>query len=124
MDGIEFREFVPYFLYYRYDEKEIVRFLKEETGWTPPADYNHYDCSVHNATKYIYQCAEGRPHRLPEISVLIRMGMMTREEAMEMLEQEELVEKPKEELKELCRYAKVSPIALMAKAELYKRKRK
>ena len=52
------------------------------------------------------------------------MGMMTREEAMEMLEQEELVEKPKEELKELCRYAKVSPIALMAKAELYKRKRK
>ena len=124
VDGIEFREFVPYFLYYRYDEKEIVRFLKEETGWTPPDDYNHYDCSVHNATKYIYQCAEGRPHRLPEISVLIRMGMMTREEALEMLEQEELVEKPKEELKELCRYSKVSPIALLAKAELYKRKRK
>ena len=39
-------------------------------------------------------------------------------------ESDKPVEKPKEELKELCRYAKVSPIALLAKAELYKRKRK
>ena len=50
--------------------------------------------------------------------------MMTREEALELLEQEQMVEKPKEELKELCRYAKVSPTVLLAKAELYKRKRK
>ena len=109
VDGIEFREFVPYFLYYRYDEKEIVRFLKEETGWTPPEDYNHYDCAIHNATKYIYQC---------------RTGMMTREEALELLAQEQMMEKPKEELRELCRYAKVSPSILLAKAEIYKRRRK
>ena len=109
VDGIEFREFVPYFLYYRYDEKEIVRFLKEETGWTPPEDYNHYDCAIHNATKYIYQCAEGRPHRLPEISVLVRMGMMTREEALELLAQEQMMEKPKEGTVSLRKSQSVHP---------------
>ena len=62
--------------------------------------------------------------RLPEISVLVRTGMMTREEALELLAQEQMMEKPKEELRELCRYAKVSPSILLAKAEIYKRRRK
>ena len=120
-DEPEFREFVPYFLYHEYDEREVVRYLKEETDWAPPEDYNHYDCAIHNATKYIYQCAEGRPHRLPEISVLIRTGLLTRKEGLEMLQNEEVVEKPKEELKELCRYAGVRPATVFLKAALYKK---
>lgn len=124
VEGQEMREFVPYFLYHEYDEKEVVRYLKEETGWRPPEDYNHYDCAVHNATKYIYQCAEGRPHRLPEISVLIRTGLLTREEGLQMLEQETVEKRPKEEMKELCSYAKVSQPVLLAKAAIYRRGRR
>lgn len=118
---MEFREFVPYFLYHEYDEEELVRYLKEETDWAPPEDYNHYDCAIHHATKYIYQCAEGRPHRLPEISALIRMGELTREEGLEMLQKEEVVEKPREELRELCSFANVNQPLLFLKAALYKK---
>ena len=121
-DGLEqndFREFVPYFLYHNYDEKEIVKYLKENTNWNPPEDYNHYDCQIHEAAKYIYQCAEGRPHRLPEISVLIRMGKITKQQGKELLEKEIIKNKPKEELKMLFKYANVNETLLFTKAKIY-----
>ena len=121
-DGLEqndFREFVPYFLYHNYDEEEIVKYLKENTNWNPPEDYNHYDCQIHEAAKYIYQCAEGRPHRLPEISVLIRMGKITKQQGKELLEKEIIKNKPKEELKMLFKYANVNETLLFTKAKIY-----
>lgn len=121
-DGVkdnDFREFVPYFLYHKYDEKEIVKYLKENTKWNPPEEYNHYDCEIHNAAKYIYQCAEGRPHKLPEISVLVRMEKITREDGIKLLEREVIKDKPKEELKKLCSYAKINKTVLFTKAKIY-----
>ena len=121
-DGIDtddLREFVPYFLYHPYDEDKIVRWLKENTSWQPPEDYNHFDFEVHNAAKYIYQRAEGRPHRLPEISVLVRSGCISRAEGETLLEKEIIRRKPAEELKRLCDFAGVSQTLLFAKAELY-----
>ena len=81
--------------------------------------YNHYDCRIHPATKYIYQCAEGRPHILPEISFLVRDGKLTRDEAKKILAGEVLHEKPKEEMKELFNYIGKSEIPTRIKAEIY-----
>lgn len=115
----DFREFVAYFLYHPYDEKEIVEFLQKETSWQKGE--NHYDCLVHNAAKYIYQCAEGRPHSLPEISVLVRSGKMSRQEAEQKLKDELLAEKPRDEIKRLCALAKINPGVLLFKAKLYRK---
>ena len=119
IDKGDFREFVAYFLYHEYREKDIVAFLRENTTWTPPSEYNHYDCTVHNATKYIYEIAEGRPHALPEISALIRMGDISRDEGREMLRDSYVQSVPKDELDYLCKYAGINKQALLLKAKVY-----
>ena len=117
--GNDFREFVAYFLYHPYDEKRIVSFLRKNTSWSVGEHYNHYDCRIHLATKYIYQCAEGRPHTLPEISFLVRDGKLGREEAQKMLEAEWLHEKPKEQMKELFDYIGQRELPTRIKAQIY-----
>lgn len=117
-DG-NFREFVPYFLYHDYNEEEIVEYLKTNTDWRPPKAYNHYDCEIQEAVKYIYQCAEGRPHILPEISVLIRMKKISREEGLKKLDSARINKKPKEKLAKLCETARVSQTAVLTKAKIY-----
>ena len=114
-----FREFVPFFLYHQYDEEKIVKYLKANTGWRPPKKYNHYDCEIQEAAKYIYQCAEGRPHILPELSVLVRMKKMTRDDALKALDKAVIKEKPKEKLSKLCKEAKVCPTMVLTKAKIY-----
>jgi len=114
-----FREFVPYFLYHQYDEEKIIKYLKKNTSWRPPKEYNHYDCEIQEAAKYIYQCAEGRPHILPELSVLVRMKRMTRDEALEVLGEAVIKEKPKEKIEKLCKKAKVNPATVLTKARIY-----
>ncbi len=121
-DGIEqgdFREFVSYFLYHEYDEDKIVSFLRENTGWKPKEDYDHYDCRIHNAAHYIYQCAEGRPHCLPEISVLVRSGKISREEGMALVQREHYSSKPKQELKLLGETVGIDLGTVLLKANLY-----
>lgn len=123
-NGIEegdFREFVPYFLYHDYDERSIVAFLREHTGWVTDERYDHYDCLVHNAAHYIYQCAEGRPHCQPEVSVLVRSGKITREEGMRLVEAEHYARKPTEELQFLCDTVGLKPRPILLKAGIYKR---
>jgi len=120
-DGIEdksFREFVPYFLYHEYNEEKIIKFLKEKTSWNPPKEYNHYDCEIHNAAKYIYQKAEGRAHRLPETSVLVRSGKISKEKGKEILANE-LIEKPTEELDKLFKYVGLNKNSIFLKAKIY-----
>lgn len=120
ISGKPFREFVGYFLYHDYDEAEIVRFLKANTAWTPDENYDHYDCAVHNAAHYIYQCAEGRPHCLPEVSVLVRSGKCTPEEALAMVEAARLSRKPKEELKLLCDTVGLRQTPIFMKCGIYR----
>lgn len=124
LEGGNFREFVPFFLYHEYDEEKIVKYLKINTGWRPPEKYNHYDCEIQEAAKYIYQCAEDRPHILPELSVLVRMGKMTRDRALEKLDEATIEKKPKEELAKLCKEARVSPTTVLTKAKIYNKIRK
>ena len=114
----DLRELVPYFLYHEYDEARIVKFLQKNTSWRPPKDYNHFDCKVHNAAKYIYQTAEGRPHRLPETSVRVRRGEISKDEGREILDKEH-IDKPNDELKYLCEFAGVNQKVLLAKAKTY-----
>lgn len=119
LDEGNFREFVPYFLYHDYNELEVVSYLLKNTKWRPPKEYNHYDCEAQQAAKYIYQCAEGRPHILPELSVLVRMGKISRDEALRKLDEAFIKEKPKEKLKELCDFAGVSQTTVLTKAKIY-----
>lgn len=118
LDKKEFREFVGYFLYHPYNEEEIVKYLKEKTPWQPPKNYNHYDCEIHNAAKYIYQKAEGRAHRLPETSVLVRNGQITKEKGKEILAKE-IINKPHEELKKLFKFVKLNQNITFIKAKIY-----
>lgn len=117
-EGKSFREFVPYFLYHEYDEQEIIKFLKENTSWNPPKAYNHYDCEIHNAAKYIYQKAEGRAHRLPETSVLVRSGKISKEKGNKLLA-EELIERPTEELDKLFKFVDLNKNVTFMKAKIY-----
>ena len=117
----DFREFLPYFLYHDYDEKAIVEFLENNTTWTRPDEYNHYDCLIHNASKYIYECCEGRPHILPEISVLVRNGMINKDEAYKMLKDNYVDEIPEEELDLICNYVGINKKWLLFKASIYRK---
>ncbi len=122
-DGIEqgdFREFLSYFLYHDYDEDSIVQFLRENTSWQPSEDYDHYDCRVHNAAHYIYECAEGRPHCLPEISVLVRSGKLTREQGMQLVSQAHYYDKPYDELNLLGDTVGINLSTVLLKANLYR----
>jgi hypothetical protein len=119
-EGMPFREFVPFFLYHPYDEAAIVRFLREHTSWAPDQDYDHYDCIIHHAAHYIYQCAEGRPHCLPEISVLVRSGKLTREQGAQLLQQAQYSRKPADALQTLCGTVGLRQEPLFAKAWLYR----
>lgn len=123
-DGIEqsdFREFVSYFLYHDYDEQSIVEFLRQNTGWKTDENYDHYDCLVHNAAHYIYQCAEGRPHCLPEISVLVRSGKISQSDGIRLVESERYSLKPYEEIKLLCDTVELRPTPILLKAAIYNR---
>ncbi len=120
IDPNDFREFVAYFLYHPYNEKEIVDFLETNTSWkVKSGEYVHYDCMVHNAVRYIYQCAEGRPHVLPEVSALLRMGDISRDEAEQLMQNAWLDSVPEDELNFLCKYAGVSKKMILFKAKVY-----
>ncbi len=118
----DFREFVPYFLYHEYQEDDIVSYLEKNTSWkrAENGDVTHFDCKISKAAKYIYQCAEGRPHILPELSVLVRTGAYTKEECITKLEQH-ILKKPTKELTYLCKYVGVNKDILLLKAKIYNR---
>ena len=61
---------------------------------------------------------------MPEVSARVRMGEITREEGMAILASDTVDSSAKKELKELCRYAGVSPTLTLLKAKIYKRIRK
>ncbi len=119
-DSSRFKEFVGYFLYHDYDEESIVKFLRENTGWKTDDRYDHYDCRIHNAAHYIYQCAEGRPHCLPETSVLVRSGKLTREEGQKLVQSAVIHNRPDDELKLLFDTIDIKQTPVFIKAGIYK----
>lgn len=103
-------EFVPFFLYHPYDERSIVEFLESNTQWRRPSNYDlltHHDCDAHDAAAYLYAIAEGRPHLLPELSVMIREGAISREEAAERLKAESFAQRPETSLAHLASFVEL-----------------
>lgn len=94
-------EFLPYFLYHSYDEEKIVGYIQEHVGWRQPDNFeilSHYDCDAHDAAGYLYEIAETRPHIVPEISFLVRSGMISRDEALLRIEKEKFNDSPEASL--------------------------
>lgn len=111
-----YREFVSYFLYHDYDLKEIVARLNAEVGWSDCGE--HYDCEVHNAAAYLKNLVAGRAHIMPEISVFVREGKLTRDEALQMLA-DAMIARPDGELNALCKRAGVGKRTLVFKAAAF-----
>lgn len=126
LSGEKCVEFVPYFLYHRYDEREIVNFLETKTTWEKPDGYDlltHFDCIVHDAAGYLYEIAEGRPHILPELSFMIRAGFISKDQALERFKKEKFGAMPVRSMEELARYTRLEVHDLISLAENVVQKR-
>jgi len=120
-------EFLPYFLYHSYDEERIVDFIQEHVGWSRPDNFetlSHYDCDAHDAAGYLYEIAETRPHIVPEISVLIRSGMISRQEALSRIEKEKFREPPEKSLDALSSLTGFDRERLVGFAQLIAKRKK
>jgi hypothetical protein len=119
-------QFIPYFLYHKYDENEIVAFLEKNMSWRKPSEFklmSHYDCDSHDATSYLYEIAEGRPHILPELSVAVRLGKLSRADAMKRLDRERMIAVPEKSMEALSSFLEVESSLLMDIAERIANKR-
>ena len=117
-------EFLPYFLYHPYDEREIISHIEENCSWTLPkqrkhALFSHYDCLVHDGSHYLYQVAKGQAHILPEISVLIREGILSRKQALDVLKENLYNKVPQTDLKYLAKVTGMSREELLAIAKAH-----
>jgi asparagine synthetase B (glutamine-hydrolysing) len=113
-----FREFVAYFLYHKYDKSEILRFIQENMPWRADGENEHFDCTISNAATYIKNITARRAHIMPELSVFIREGAVSREEALEILKTS-MIERPDEELNLMCGYMGLGKKRLLLKARIY-----
>lgn len=99
-------EFLGYFLYEKYDEKKIMDVLEKELGWVKPDDtriLTHSDCLVHDAAMYLYNQVFRYSLLSLELSVMIREGAITRENAEERLNSERcLFQVPIESMEIMC----------------------
>lgn len=121
VDGYKngFRPFIGYFLYHKYDKDAIIKELVENTSWRVTSEEEHFDCMIHHGALYLKNLVARRSHLMPEISVQIREGTITREEGLEKLKTNDDVELANKEIKMLCDYADISYKKLMLKAKIY-----
>lgn len=113
-------EFVPYFLYHPYNETKLVEFLEVNMNWKRHKDYaifTHFDCAAHDAAGYLYEIADGRPFIMPELSVSIREGIISREEAIKRMAKEHFSEVPTESMNILCNYVRKTQRSLIHNAQ-------
>ena len=99
-------EFLSYFLYEKYDEEKIINVLEKELSWVKPDDpriLTHSDCLVHDAAMYLYNQVFGYSLLSLELSVMIREGAITRENAEKRLNSERcLFQVPIESIEIMC----------------------
>lgn len=115
---IGYRDFIAYFLYHPYDQKEIVDFLTANTSWRVESEEEHFDCLIHHGALYLKNIIARRSHLMPEFSVMIKEKKMTKDQALKLLSFNKTPE-AKEELKMLCRFCKINYSTLMLKAHIY-----
>ena len=118
-----FREFIGYFLYHPYNKEEVLKFLKENTVWDYFKEVEHFDCKIHYGAWYLKSMIARRNHQLPELSVMIREGHLTRKEGEQKVNNIEFDKKrAKKELKLFCNYTNVNYYKLMLKAKIYSKR--
>lgn len=81
------------FYYFPYDEQMVMREL-EEIGWKTSDDNPspwRFDCEVDSVKNYIYEKMIGATEKDDMFSRYIRAGLMTRDQALERLEREGVV---------------------------------
>jgi hypothetical protein len=113
-------DFLAYFLYHPYDEAAILGYLKSETSWQAPPEFQalaHYDCAACDASNYLFERAEGRPHNMPEVGAAVRIGKMSRKRALELLDEERFTSAPVESLNALGKFLQRTPEQLVELAE-------
>ncbi len=114
-----YRDFVAYFLYHPYDHNEIIDFLQTHTSWMVESEAEHFDCLIHNGALYLKNIIARRSHLMPEYSVMINEGIITKEEAKKMMEEKIDEKTAKRELKTFCKFANVSYFRIILKAKIY-----
>lgn len=117
-----YRDFLAYFLYHPYDHREIVSFLEENTSWKVTGETEHFDCLIHNGALHLKNIVARRSHLMPEYSVMINEGILTKEEATEKLGETIDPDIAKKELKMLCDYADINYNYIMLKAKIYSKR--
>ena len=114
-----YRDFLAYFLYHPYDHRQVVSFLEEHTSWKPEKESEHFDCRIHHGALYLKNMVARRSHLMPEYSVMINEGILTKEEALLKMEDAVDPETARKELKALCDYANINYHTTMLKAKIY-----
>jgi hypothetical protein len=73
-------EFLAFFLFEPYDEREIVRFLVERgTGFRAGENralLGHNDCLIHDVCAFLYERQHGVPRLLLEVAAMVRQGAL------------------------------------------------
>ena len=103
-------DFVPellgFFLFEPYDEDVIRETIEREVGYERPKDtslLSHADCQIHDVSVRLFKQVHGVSMLMPEVAVMLRRGVITREEAKKMIAGAEPVEDQlKESIKSLC----------------------
>lgn len=97
-------EFVNLAEYIDWNPKEIIALLKEEYDWV---DYGegipHFDCMLEPLIDHFMYKRLGFSKVVDNISILIRRGFLSREEALVKYEQEEVKDPPVYFIKEFCK---------------------
>ena len=117
-----YRDFIAYFLYHPYDHEEVIDFLQKNTSWKPQEEAEHFDCLIHNGALYLKNLIARRSHLMPEYSVMINEGILTKAEALEKMQISPDKQRAKKELKLLCRYAGISYGWTMLKVKIYSKR--
>jgi len=118
-----FREFVAFFLYHPYNKLDVINYLKENTIWNYNKESEHFDCLIHYGAWYLKSLIARRNHELPELSVMVREGHISKDEGYKILNNKNVDKvRAKKELKMFCSYCGASYTKLMLKAKIYSKR--
>jgi hypothetical protein len=82
-------EFLAFFLFEPYDETKIIEHLESlHVGYRRPEGHTilgHGDCLIHDVCADLYERQHGISRVLPDVATMLRRGVVTQEEAREII---------------------------------------